>query len=175
MAHAGGAPSVRLVALCVLYAGCGPTALVPLTAATPITNTPSAPLEVSTRSVGVRDPLRLSGTRVAFAGLEEPLGHAVSTAVVPWALARRDERPEGWQLLVELIQAQVSQRERQVIVTLGVRATLRTRRGNVYLAQTQAHCKQAALVGPQEAAPVFYRCMTNLGRELAGWLGGVSP
>jgi hypothetical protein len=52
------------------------------------------------------------------------------------------------------------------------RATLKTR-ANVYLAQTQVHCRQAALVDPTEAAPVFYACLNDLGRELAAWLGGV--
>ena len=168
----------RLWGLCVLLAaGCGPIHVVPLTAAVPVTELPPAPLEVVSRESGVSDPLHFSdgNSRVIFAGLEAPLGHAVATAAVPWAELHRSERPEGWQLLVELIQADVQRRSEQVVVTLGVRATLRTRTGNRYLGQTQAHCKQAALVAPSDAAPVFYSCMMNVGRELAGWLGGITP
>jgi hypothetical protein len=162
-----------VVAVCAA-AGCG-SSLVQLGNAVPVTPTPSGsvPLEVTTREVGVADPLALPGSAVRFAGIEEPLGHAVATAAVPWADLHRGERPGGWQLQVELIGADVERRDARIEVQLQVRATLRGREGNVYLAQTQAHCREGAVAEPSQSAPIFYHCMMDLGRELAGWLGGV--
>jgi hypothetical protein len=161
-------------------AGCsGHATTVPLLSAAgiPITMTPSAevPLEVVTRSTAVRDPRPVEGSDVSFADLEGTLGHAVSTATVPWANAHRTERPGGWSLLVEVIQAESSYEGGRLIITLNTRATLRTRSGNDYLAQTQARCREAGLTTPDKGAPVVYSCMTHLGRDLAGWLGGVQP
>jgi len=76
---------------------------------------------------------------------------------------------------VELEQAHAERRHGVVSVALDVRATLRTRRGHTYLAQTQAHCHQRGSVAATAAAPLFYGCMMSIGRELAGWLGGVNP
>jgi hypothetical protein len=62
-----------------------------------------------------------------------------------------------------------------VLVTLGVRATLRARKGNHYLGQTQAFCRDGAIADGGNAAPVLYACMTRLSRDLAGWLGAIEP
>jgi hypothetical protein len=161
--------------LFVCLSGCASTKIVALTSAIPISATPNVPLEVTTRSSGIRDPVRVPGSRVAFAGLEESLGHAVASAVAPWAESHRTERPDGWQLIAELIEAHVDRADERFEVVVGVRATLRARLGNVYLAQTQVHCKQSALVVPSQATPVFYDCLIELGHELNGWLGGVTP
>jgi hypothetical protein len=160
----------------LVCAGCAPT-LIPLGTAVPVTDTvPRAiPLEVVTRS-SARDPLPLDGGNARYGDLEVSLGHAVSTAAVAWADAHRGERPDGWQLLVELAQARAERSlDGFITVRLDVRATLRARVGHVYLAQTQAHCKERGASTPDRAAPLFYGCMMAVGRELAGWLGGVQP
>ena len=171
--------AARALALASLafVCACGPGALINLGSVVPITTTPpgTIPLEIITHSVAIPDPLPIPFSRVRYAGLEEPLGHAVATATVPWADLHRRDREGGWQLLVELVQADIERTESRMTVTLGVRATLRARVGNVYLAQTQTHCREAALVEPAQASPLFYSCMMNIGRELAGWLGGVTP
>jgi hypothetical protein len=149
---------------------------VSLGSAVPVTDTTprEIPLEVITRS-SAPDPLPLDGGGARFGDLEVSLGHAVSTAVVAWADAHRDQRPDGWQLLVELAQARAARSDGVITVALNVRATLRTRVGHAYLAQTQAHCKERDTASPERAAPLFYGCMMAVGRELAGWLGGVQP
>ena len=160
----------------VVCAGCAPT-LIPLGAAVPVTDTPprDTPLEIVTRS-SAPDPLPLDGSRARFADLEVSLGHAVATASVAWADAHRGERPDGWQLVVELVQARAERSLDGVItVTMNTRATLRSRVGHEFLAQTQAHCKERGLSTPERAAPLFYGCMMAVGREMAGWLGGVKP
>jgi hypothetical protein len=164
-----------------LAVGCGGSQVttVPLLTAAgiPVSLTPSpdVPLEVVTRSTAVRDPLPVDGSSVAFADIEGALGHAVSSAAVPWAEAHRAQRPEGWELVVEVIQAESSYRDGRLAITLNTRATLRTRVGSEYLAQTNTRCREAGLTTPETGGPVVYACMTHLGRDLAGWLGGVEP
>lgn len=159
--------------------GCGGHDTIPLLSAAgiPITRTPRAevPLEVVTRSTGVRDPLPVEGTGTTYGDVEAALGHAISSAAVPWADAHRAQRPEGWQLMVELTAADATHARGRLIVTLGVRATLRTRTGRTYLAQTQASCRQAGVVPVEMGAPVVFACMERIGRDLAGWLGQVEP
>jgi len=163
-------------AMFLVCAGCAPS-LVSLGGAVPVTDLApkNVPLEIITRS-NVADPLPLHGGNARFGELEVSLGHAVSTAVVAWADAHRDQRPEGWQLVVELAGARAERDFDGIMtITMNARATLRTRVGHTYLAQTQAHCKERGASTPERAAPLFYGCMMAVGRELAGWLGGVQP
>ena len=134
----------------IVCAGCAPT-LIPLGAAVPVTDLgpKQIPLEIVTRS-SAPDPLPLEGGHAAFGDLEVSLGHAVATAAVAWADAHRGERPGGWQLLVELAGARAERSLDGVItVMLNVRATLRTRVGHTYLAQTQTHCVGSSRVDLQ--------------------------
>jgi hypothetical protein len=168
---------MRMLA-CVLAigcAGCAPALIslgvaVPLTAAAPH----DVPLEVITHSA-LPLPLSVEHTHTRVAGVEVSLGHAVSSAAVPWADAHRGLRPDGWQLVVELAKARASSVDGVVDVALNVRATLRSRAGHIYLAQTQAHCHERATLPLGQSAPLFYNCMLSVGHELAGWLGGVQP
>lgn len=154
---------------------------VPLLRAAGIPITPSAtgavPLEVVTHTVGteVPDPLPVEGENVSYADIEPALGHAISSAVVPWADAHRAKRPDGFRLQVDLIAGHAAHEDGRLTVTFSVRATLRARKDYEYLAQTDAHCLETGRVAPREGATVIYTCMTRLGRDLAGWLGSVEP
>jgi hypothetical protein len=136
---------------------------------------PTSPMEITTRSAAVTSPLPLHGSNYAFASIEESVGRVMASAASPWAEQHRAKNPDGWQLLVELWQARAERHGPQITVVMGVRLTLRSRDGNQFIAQTQAHCKQSLLVDPASAAPVFYGCMTQLGRDLGGWLNGIEP
>jgi hypothetical protein len=166
-------------ALLLLATGCssGRTEIVPLLAAAgiPLTSPATVPLEVVTRSTAVRDPLPLRRTDVVYGDIEAALGHAVSSSTVPWADGHRHNAgsKDGWQLFVEIITADASYEEGRVIFSVGVRATLRNRAGNVYLAQTQTSCRQGGIVPPDKGAAIMYRCMMEVGHDLAGWLEGV--
>ena len=170
-------PAALLAAL--LLAACAHTTTVPLLAAAgiPVTLTPAnaVPLEVVTRGTGVPDPLPVRGSSFVYADLEAALSHAVATAAVPWAEHHRDRTPDGYQLFVELIKAEANHDSGRMVVTLGVRATLRSRARAHDLGQTQAYCRDAALVPPDGAAPVIYTCMTRIGRDLTAWLGALQP
>jgi hypothetical protein len=164
-------------------AGCGglaPPRIIPLlrTAGAPLTPTPpnGTPLEVVSRGTAVPDPLPVRGSDIVYGDLESALGIAVSSAAAPWADAHRTHpvaRLGGWTVLVEVIGADAElENGGRVVVGLDVRVTLRTRNGNAYLGQTQLGCHEGGLRSADEGAPVIYRCMTRIGRDLAGWLGG---
>ncbi len=151
--------------------------MVPLltAAGVPLTDPTEVPLRVTTRSTAVHDPLRMRGTSVVYGDVETALGHAVSSATVPWA-AKHENDPkakDGWELFVEVTNADASYEDDRVIFSLGVRATLRSRAGNDYLAQTQTSCRQGGIVQPDKGAPIMYGCMMEVGRNRAGWLEGV--
>jgi hypothetical protein len=169
-----------LFAAASLVAGCSASStMVPLLSAAgmPVTQTPGKeiPLEVVTRSTGVTDPLPIDGTSVSYGDVETTLGHAISSAAVPWANAHQAQRPEGWQIFVELTKAEATYRGGRLVVTLGARATLRTRSTRTFLAQTSGTCRQGSVIPLEQGAPVFFTCMEQMGRDLAGWLGQIEP
>ena len=151
--------------------------MVPLLSAAgvPLTDPTDVPLRVVTRSTAVRDPLRMNGSRVVYGDVETALGHAIASATVPWANEHKTDAhaKEGWELFVEVTNADAAYDADRAIFSLGVRATLRTRAGNGYLAQTQTSCRQGGIVQPDKGAPIMYGCMMEVGRNLAGWLEGV--
>jgi hypothetical protein len=171
--------TLATLALFLSLAGCGGGAkqIVPLLAAAgvPLTSPATVPLEVVTRSTAVQDPLPLRDTDVVYADIESALGYAISSSTVPWAASHRRDAAsaDGWQLFVEIITADALYWRGRVVFSVGVRATLRNRAGNVYLAQTQASCRQGGIVPPAKGAPIMYRCMMEVGHDLAGWLEGV--
>ena len=157
--------------------GCSETTdMVPLLSAAgvPITDPTDVPLRVVTRSTAVQEPLRLRGTSVVYGDIETTLGHAIASAAAPWAKSHDSgKNKEGWELFVEVTNADASYADERVVFSLGVRATLRQRSGNDYLAQTQASCRQGGIVPPRKGAPIMFGCMMEVGRTLAGWLDGV--
>jgi hypothetical protein len=163
----------------MVVGGCGGRQIVPLLASAgiPITATPTnaVPLEVVTKSTSVRDPLPVSGTSIVYGDFEAALGHAVSSAAVPWADKNRGRREGGWQLFVEVIQAEAEHDGSRLLVTIGVRATLRARVGGAHIGQTETACRDGGLVAPDRGAPVLYACMTRIGRDLTSWLAAAEP
>jgi hypothetical protein len=169
-----------IVAVAIMAACSSSSQIVPLirTAGVPLTPPLSSetPLEVVSRSTAVPDPLPVRGADIVYGDVEAALGIAVSTAIAPWADSHRQHPVAthgGWTVLVEVIGADAEvEHGGRVVVGLEVRATLRTRNGNVYLGQTQVGCREGGLVAAERGAPVIYRCMMRIGRDLAGWLGG---
>lgn len=161
--------------MALLAVGCaGAPQLVPL--GVPVADDPNVALEVITRSTAVRDPLPVRNSDVVYGDIEASLGHAVSSATVDWAAANHARRPGGWQLTVEIVDADAEEQSGgRLIVRMNARATLRSRIGRTYLAQTQAGCDTTGIVTPEQGAPVVYHCMKRIGRDLSNWLAGVDP
>lgn len=162
----------------MLAAGCtaSPPRIVPLLRSAPVTPNINAPLEVVSRATAVPDPLPVRNSDIVYGDLEAALGTAVSTATAPWADAHKTTKigkSGGWTVLVEVTGADAElEPGGRVVIGMDVRATLRTRAGNVYLGQTDLSCRDGGLRSADEGAPVIYRCMMRIGRDLAGWLGG---
>jgi hypothetical protein len=139
----------------------------------------ASPLEVVTVGTAVRDPLPVRGSEVAYADLEAALGATISAATSPWAVAHHADATAargGWTVLVEIAKADAElQSGGRVVVGMDARATLRARRGNVYLGQTQVGCREGGLVDANGGSPVIQRCIVDMARELAGWLAGGVP
>jgi hypothetical protein len=122
--------------------------------------------EVVARVAGAKDPLPVSGTDLAYADLETALDQAVLRVVPP--------RHENI-LTVELVAADAQYVNTRLSVSLVVRATLRTRLGNAFVAQRQFICRDGAIVAPEAGARVMWSCMTRLGHDLGGWLADLTP
>lgn len=176
-----GAPVIASVMACFALAACGPVPqIVPLVkeggASSAYAAGTWAPLEIVTRSTAISDPLPLRGTAYAYTELEEALGLSVIAATTPWATRHADDetaRKGGWTLLVELTSADAEVTTGgRVVIGIDVRATLRVRSGNTYLGQTQAGCREGGLVPAEQGSQVIARCLTQVGRDLAGWLAG---
>lgn len=132
------------------------------------------PLEVVTRGTGVADPLPVEGTGVAYGQVETSLGWSVLDAATAWSDAHPVAPGGGFQLTVELTRAEAKWTNGRLSVSLGSRATLRSRLGNRYIAQTNARCDQAGLSAPEAGQPIFDSCTKHIGRTLASWLDGVA-
>ena len=131
------------------------------------------PLEVVTRGTGVADPLPVEGTAFAYGQVETALGWAILNAATPWSDAHPADSGAGYQLTVELTRAEAKWVRGRLTISLGCRATLRSRTGNRYLAQTNARCDQAGLSAPDAGGAIFDSCTQHIGRTLASWLDGV--
>jgi hypothetical protein len=117
--------------------------------------------QVVARVAGIRDPLPVGGADVAFADLATSLDQAVRRSVPP----RHDNV-----LTVELIAGDASYKDTRLQVSLVVRATLRLRYGDTFVAQKQVVCRDGAIVEPEKGARVIWSCMTRIGQDLGGWL-----
>ena len=117
--------------------------------------------EVVARVAGVRDPLPVADTAIAFADLATSLEQAVRRSVPP----RHDDV-----LTVELVAGDASYTGSRLAVSLVVRATLRARHGDTFIAQKQVVCRDGAITPPERGARVIWSCMTRLGQDLGGWL-----
>lgn len=167
-----------IVVCTLLMTGCeGSRQIVPLLSATgvPLTPPTSVPLRVVTRATAVQDPLPMRGSDITYADVESALGYAISSATVPWASEHRSHpsSKDGWELFVEVTNADARYDDGRVLFSVAVRATLHARAGNVYLAQTQASCRQSGAAPAEKGGPIMYKCMMQIGRDLDGWLEGV--
>jgi hypothetical protein len=155
--------SARVLLVCAL--GCSTTSvhLLPLKhlGAEPVVPSPAA-LEIVTASTTVREPLQIRGAPEAFIELAPALREAVATVV--------DGSFSQWRLSLELIDATAEEIAGRLIVRMTVRATVRSRADNAYLAQSQQVCSTSGLVEPRDGARVAHACLLELARETGSWL-----
>lgn len=149
-------------------AGCGAT-LVPVVPDGPhgAEHTPADPtFDVVALTAGAKDPLPVSGAHVEYGDLSAALGQAIVHSVHP---------RHAHTLTAEIVSAKAEASSGQLAVSFVVRATLRAHQGNAFVAQTQSICRQSARVPPERGGDVVWACMSELGRDLRGWLDGLPP
>jgi hypothetical protein len=123
---------------------------------------PISPLTVSLNATSVRLPLVVSGASVAYADVDRALHRSIEVATL--TVAHQEIRPPGEPLEphVELVEARADYSRDRLIVELPVRATLRQRAGNTYVAQTHAHSSASAVVAPERGARAVLTARTRL-------------
>jgi hypothetical protein len=129
-------------------------------------------LYVDVAVASVRLPLEVSGGSIAYRDVDLALSRSLERALAP-QLAQLTDKRQHLALQVELVEARAEYAHERLIVELGVRATLRDRQGNVYLAQSHAHHAASLTVAPEQGAPAVLECTDAIGSDLAGWLAGV--
>ena len=123
-----------------------------------------ASFEIAVRTSGAQNPLPVVGSSVAYTDLETALSRALAA----------DLRPRSGQFLtVELTSTEAEYVAPRLSLGMSVRATLREREGNTFIAQSQAVCRASGFVAPEAGGRIVWECMTILARDLAGWMRGV--
>ncbi len=162
-------PRVAIIVLAVACSACGGklVRVVPDGAGNASSTAATDPsFAVTAHVAGIRDPLPVSGADVEYSDLATALTQAILRVVKP----RHDSV-----LTVELIAGDARYRHSRLSASLVVRATLRSNSGNAFIAQTEAVCREGAIVDPESGARVIWTCMTHLGHDLSGWLEGLRP
>jgi hypothetical protein len=151
--------------LLVCTLGCSPGSvhLLPLKqlGAEPMAPSPAA-LEIVTASTTVREPLQIRGAPEAFIELAPALRETIASVV--------DGSFSQWKLSLELTEATAEWTSGRLIVRMTMRATVRSRADNAYLAQSQRVCSATGLVEPQNGARVAHACLLELARDTSSWL-----
>ncbi len=97
------------------------------------------------------------------------LADVSGAALMRWA--ERSHRTGGWELQLELYQANARAKGGRTTVSLAVRATLTGGAGELYASQTREYCKEEA----NDPPAAVYACMAGLTHDLERWIEGVPP
>ena len=135
---------------------------------------PDPLMDVTGTVSGGRDPLPVDGAPYAFSNLTTTMTEMMAAAVRPWGARHAKERRAGWQMKIDLLDAQAELRGGLLRAEIEIRTTLRSRDGLVSLGQSQNHCKVTG-VDSRDPPSAVYRCLENLARDLAGWRATAHP
>ena len=135
---------------------------------------PDPLMDVTGSVSGGRDPLPVDGASYAFSNLTTTMTEMMAAAARPWAARHTKDRRAGWQMRIDLVDAQAELRAGLLRAEIEIRTTLRSRDGLVALGQSQNHCKVTG-VDSRDPPSAVYRCIENLARDLAGWLETAHP
>jgi hypothetical protein len=135
----------------------------------------SQALEVVASTAGAPDPLPVSGAHLAYSGVALAAGRLVAAAAAPWAARHVAERPQGWQIRLELVRAEAEAHDGELTVEIDARVTMHATAGEIHLGQTHGYCKETGELAGGDGSSVVYRCLDRLSRDVAGWLEGLNP
>ena len=135
---------------------------------------PDPLMDVTGSVSGGRDPLPVEGARYVLSNLTTTVTEMMAAAARPWAARHAKKRRAGWQMTIDLVDAQAELRAGLLQAEIEIRATLLSRDGLVALGQSQRHCTVTG-VDSHDPPAVVYRCLEQLARDLAGWLETTHP
>src|SRR5262249_3594965 len=167
---------LRLVPVCVMAVGCHPTSVVSAlstrSTSPVVAEDPETTLEVRVDATGARLPMAVIGSNIVFTDVDRALEQSIRDALASPSPtgATTDARP--LELFVEIIEPQGGHTSDRLVVRMIVRATLREKSGNSYVAQTHARSSTSGPLGPDRGAGLVRRCTDEIGGHLAGWLAG---
>lgn len=129
-------------------------------------------LQIRVSSSDIVQPVTVDGGRVAFSEVDRALHDALLTATrsIEFRSAQAQRQLE---LSVEILEASARLNAGQIQLSVHTRATLRDTDGNVALAQTHAHIRDAFPADSAQAAPRFRAALATIANTLAGWLRGL--
>ncbi len=130
-------------------------------------------LQIQVNTSSVRLPLRVAGADAAFTDVDRALHAAVQRALASTRQQMAVGNAQSYSLYVELIGARAEVSSGRITVQLTVRATLRQRKGNAYVAQTHAHANRSGAYEASLGVDTVARCADAIGVELQGWISGM--
>jgi hypothetical protein len=130
-------------------------------------------LHVDVDATSAHLPLAVSGSALAYRDVERALAESLEKSLAPQLAQLSLRHAQQLVLLVELVEARADYAHERLVVELAVRATLRERTGNAYLAQTHAHHAAFSASAPEHGAPAVLECTDAIGSELSGWIAGI--
>jgi hypothetical protein len=129
-------------------------------------------LRVQVDATSAHLPLAVTGSNAVYTDVDRALDRSVESAVAALAAELGTLRAQQLELFVELVEAQAEYSDATLVVRMVVRATLRDKLGNSYLAQTYARWSASAHVAPEVGAKIVLDCTDAIGSQLSGWLAG---
>jgi hypothetical protein len=167
---------LRLVPICVMALGCQTSVVSALSArstSAAATDDSDTTIEVRVDATSARLPLAVAGSNIVFTDVDRALDQSIRAAFAALSsTGTRDARP--LELFAEVIEAQAEHTGDRLVVHMIVRATLREKPGNTYLAQTHARSSASGALGPDHGAALVRSCTDSIGGHLAGWIAGLN-
>lgn len=131
-------------------------------------------LRVQVDASAVHLPLRAIGSHIAFIDVDSAVDAAVERATMATKRQLTQSGSQSHTLLVEIVEARAEVASDQLLVQLNVRATLRQKTGNVFVAQTHAHAICTGPLAESNGSQVVRDCAESVALQLRGWLTGFS-
>jgi hypothetical protein len=161
----------QVIAIAICCGGCSTTTVSLWSARAPAP--PAGVLKIDLDTTSVHLPLRVDGARVTFTDVDRALTQSLQNALRPFTLNLGERHAAPLALFVELIDAHADYAQERLVVRMTVRATLRERSGNSYVAQTHAHFSSSGATTPERGAPIALSCSDAIAGQLSGWLSGM--
>jgi len=136
---------------------------------------PEQRLQIQVDSSNLHLPLRVAGGSLAFVDVDHALAIAIERALSSIKQALSIGSAVSYLLQVELLEARAEQTGDRIVVELVARVTLRTKSGNVYVAQTHSHARNAGAMDARTPRTPSASVTESIASQLQGWISDALP